>query len=111
MGAPTLKEAHESIYDVLALIRQRPPTYLDERSISRLRSFLVGYQCGLGSHGLTFRTERPDFNGFHSWVARRLGFSSSTAGWCYMILEKSKGEADALDRFFLLLDDFRKESL
>ena len=110
MSAPQLQEAKESVYDILELVRRRPPMYLDERSISRLRSFLVGYQCGLGSHGLTFRADRPDFHSFHDWVAQRLGFSSSTAGWCNMILKKSTDEQDALDRFFILLDEFRKES-
>ncbi len=108
MNAPQLQEAKESIYDILGTIRRHPQMFLGERSISRLDSFLVGYKCGLGSLGFTFRAERPDFHLFHDWTARRLGFSSSTTGWRSMILQKSAGEEDALDQFFSLVDEFRR---
>jgi hypothetical protein len=109
MDAPILREAKQSIYDVLELVRKRPPIYLDEYSIKRLRSFLVGYQGGLISQGFEFRNANPDFHAFNDWVAKRLGFFESTAGWCNMILEKSVNERDALERFFALLDEFKKE--
>ena len=108
MNAPQLQKTKESIYDILGTIRRHPEMFLGERSISRLDSFLVGYKCGLGSLGFTFRAERPDFQFFHDWTAGRLGFSSSTTGWRSMILEKSAGEEEALERFFLLVDEFRR---
>jgi hypothetical protein len=109
MDARNLREANQSIYDILELVRKRPPIYLDEYSIKRLRSFLVGYQGGLISQGFEFRDEKPDFHGFNDWVAKRLGFFESTAGWCNMILEKSANERDALEHFFVLLNEFKKE--
>jgi hypothetical protein len=107
--APTLQELDESIYDVLEAIRQRPGIYIVEPSIYRLQSFLTGYSAGLGRVGFVLR-DGASFHRFHDWVARRLGFAGSAAGWCNMIREKSATEADAFQMFFVLLDEFRKET-
>jgi hypothetical protein len=108
MSAPELQELDESIYDVLDAIRKRPGMYIAEPSINRLHAFLVGYTAGLGRVRFALRGE-GDFHRFHDWVAGRLGFGSSTSGWCNMIRSKSVSEADAFDRFYALLDEFRKE--
>ena len=109
MSAPQLQEGKESIYEVLEAIRRHPPMLLGERSS-------VGWIPSLSATSVvwplrvSFRAEQPEFQEFYTWIARRLGFSNSTTGWCRMILQKSAGEQDALDRFFILLDEFRKES-
>ncbi|HMJ65357.1 MAG TPA: hypothetical protein VK615_08390 [Candidatus Binatia bacterium] len=107
MAAPQLKEAEESIYDLLAHIRRRPGLYIGDPELTRLQSFIIGYECGLGRGGLMPRHEEPEFHGFHDWIARRLGYYESTSGWYKMIRERCVSEREAFDRFYELLDEFR----
>ena len=81
-------------------------TYLDgERSLKRLRSFLIGYEAGVSaSHGNL--TGLEDFHTFNSWVAKRIGFIESTSGWCNMIFLKAGSDEKAFNLFFELLDEF-----
>ncbi len=104
-----MQELDESIYGALDAIRKKPGLYIAEPSINRLHAFLVGYGAGLGRVGFVLR-DVDSFHRFHDWVANRLGFGESTSGWCNMIRDKSTSEADAFNRFFVLLDEFRRES-
>jgi hypothetical protein len=47
MATPHPKEAEESIYDLLRTIRRRPGLYIADPELTRLHSFIVGYECGL----------------------------------------------------------------
>lgn len=109
MNAPLFQELDESIYDMIDAIRKRPALYIANPSINRLDAFLLGYTGGLGRARFAVRDEE-DFRRFHGWVANRLGFGEPTSGWCNMIRDKSTDESDAFHRFFVLLDEFRKES-
>lgn len=109
MSATDFKELDESIYGILDSIGKKPGLYLGTPSINRLQSYIVGYNDGLGRVGFAVQGN-ADFHRFHDWVARRLGFGESTSGWCNMIRDVSTDEADAFRRFFVLLDEFRKES-
>jgi hypothetical protein len=110
MSAPDFQELDESIYDMLDRIRKKPGLSIATPSINRLHAFIVGYTAGLGRVGFAVRDEEH-FHRFHDWVAHRLGFGGSASGWCNMIRDKSKSEVDAFHRFFVLLDEFRKDSL
>ena len=119
-------EATYCIYKVLDLIREKPGMYCGAKSIVRLHVYLGGYDhamCDLG-----FNQEcSPEFSfSFDDWVAARLGYYETTAGWCNMILAQTKGwspkrkwrtlaqsgtpseEALAVARFYELLDDYRR---
>jgi hypothetical protein len=99
----------ESIYEVLERIRSRPALYLGESTIVRLDAYLVGIITGLGMAELALR-DAHDFHRFHGWVAGRLNINESASGWCRMIRSKSASDEDAMKQFFVLLDEFRKES-
>jgi len=107
MTAPSLKQIDKSIYDILAPIRHKAGLYIADPELTRLNAFIIGFQCGLALGGMTFRDEPPDFFGFHDWVARRLGYTSSTMGWYKMIRGRCASEREAFDRFYELLDEFR----
>jgi hypothetical protein len=109
MSAPEFKETEESIYDLLETIRKRPGMYICKPSLQGLRDFLGGYTAGLGRVRLVLR-DTTDFHRFHDWVAHRLGFYESTSGWCNMIRDKSANEEEAFRKFYVLLDEFKKES-
>lgn len=110
MSNVEFKDADHSIFELFEMIKKRPAIFLDgDASLKQLRSFLVGYDCGLGRTHFVLR-ERAIFDQFNDWVAMRLGFTSSTSGWCNMILEKSgNDDAKAYRIFFDLLDESYKE--
>jgi len=103
-----LETVDESIFDFLGSLRRRPGLYFGKTSLVRLQAYLFGYQAGLAKVSKSLKGEE-DFHEFHDWVAKQLGFSSSTVGWCNMILEKSASDEAAFHRFFELLEEFKKE--
>lgn len=104
------KDADHSIFELFDWIKKRPAIFLDgDPSLKRLRSFLVGYDCGLGRVHFALR-DHAIFDQFNDWVAAHLGFGNSTSGWCNMILAKSgNDDAKAYHFFFDLLDQFCRE--
>src|SRR5579859_4280709 len=98
------------IFELCELIRRKPDFFLDgDRSVKRLRSFLVGFETGANSKQGEL-TGQEDIRQFNSWVASQLGFSNSTSGWCNMILSKAKTDEEAFEVFFDLLDKYRRAS-
>ena len=98
-------EAQE-LFEVLDGIRRHPNmTGVEGKSLTALRVFLCGYECGVA------RSEKRGIFGhlrpFNIWVAKELGFAEPTSGWCNMILARAKSEERAFDMFFDLLDRFR----
>ena len=121
------KETYNS-YDLLDKMREKPAMYLGLKSLTRLEAFLNGYRYAAGYERGVKDIAHPAFNDFHDWTAARLGYESSTAGWCNIILADTLGwspkhhkwaklmqsvkpadEAAALDRFYELLDEYRRE--
>lgn len=101
------------VFDLCDQIKRRPGIYLDgDKSIKRLRSFLVGYDAGVGFQAGPDLTQRKlvgaeEMRLFNDWVAKRLGYSNSTRGWCEMIAARVGSDEKAFDVFFELLDQFR----
>lgn len=95
------------IIEILQEIRRRPGIYIDgDLSLKRVRSFMVGYQVGAASTAKELK-DQAQFHQFHDWVAKRLEYSSSTSGWCNMILERAGSDEKAYEVFFELLDEFK----
>jgi hypothetical protein len=108
MNNKSFESLEESVLEFLGTLRSRPGLYFGETSLSRLQAYLNGYEAGLAACGK--RLARQDqFHPFHDWVAAKLGFSSSTRGWCKMILDKTVDERQAFERFFDLLDEYQRE--
>lgn len=93
---------------VLALLKQmrgRLGMYVGASSVIRLAAFLRGYdlameQCG-GAAADSF------LPAFRDWIHQR--FQSRQHSWEDTILLHSTDEADAVQRFWNLLDEFIKE--
>jgi hypothetical protein len=97
------------IMEILEKIRHRPAIYIDgDRSLKRVRSFMVGYEVGSASTPREF-TDRDQFHQFDDWVARRLRYAESASGWCNMILGKAGSDEKAYEMFFQLLDEFKRQ--
>ena len=90
---------------LIDVIREKPPLYIGERSLSALYFFLQGYVTGLRFYDIEAPYPLPA--DFHDWVAYRLHFFESTSGYRNMILKRVPNESAALDRFFELIDEHR----
>ena len=67
----------------------RPAMWTGELSLKSIRTFIDGYSFALSEYQL-IETNEKELN-FHDWVANKLGFYESTAGWQNMILAVTIG--------------------
>lgn len=99
------------LYDLLAKIKQRPSLYLGKRSLSHLHVFLDGYSFACRQIGIPVTEQEKDFAEFQEWIEHRFN-QENTQSWSRIILFYTEDEADALNRFFELFEDFlRREKL
>jgi hypothetical protein len=95
-------------YKYIKAMKHRTGLYLGEYTISAMYHHLSGYDMACYHHNLqSSENLTPRWGLFHEFTKRKTGFSESTGGWKYMILEHCKGdEAKALDLFFAFFDEF-----
>jgi hypothetical protein len=94
----------KNLYDSLDKMRERPAMYLGSHSITRMEAFISGFYEGSNDD----ITENPPFDNFNDFVGKFYG-KYTTAGWKNLILADHYGdEIEALDRFFVLLDEYRE---
>ena len=100
------------LYKMIEDMRVRPAMYLGTSSVTKLQSFLDGYQAALYNFDIE---EIQDillplpFWFFHEYVARRFDYYESTSGWCNMILDQTaQDEEKGLQLFYTLLDEFKQ---
>ena len=108
MTSPRLPQTDDSVYDALASIRKHCGLHGPERSLCRVDAFLLGYECAL--RGRFEWRDLAHFKKFDAWVSQRYGLPASSYGWCRMILERAGNDEAAFAEFFVLLDEFRKDS-
>jgi hypothetical protein len=95
--------------ELLEDMRPRPYLYIGKKSLTALWHFLLGFDMALATYQIG--GEENCFPGdFHDWVAYRLHFKYSTAGWRNMILERIPDEEAALEKFFELFDDYKNRT-
>lgn len=86
-------------------IREHPGLYLGSASITALYHFLGGWSTALERHAIVDDSLHVPMD-FHEWVAYRERFNESTPGWCRMLLDRCGSEEAALQRFFVLHDEY-----
>jgi hypothetical protein len=93
---------------LLQEMRQRPlATYLGQVSILKLADFLRGYEYALIK---TKVAAEPSFlAGFRDWIHQR--FQTKQMSWEVAILQHSASEADAVNRFWELIDEYLKRPI
>lgn len=101
-----------NVFDFLDQIRARPTMFVgeDDKNLSGLRvveTLMEGYYTGLGVHGVGETVPRVTFDHFSHWLRLR-GYAEFSLGWAW-VLHEAHGDA-AFDKFFDLLDDYRKVS-
>lgn len=80
----------KNIYELIETLSVRTAMYTGEHKLSNIRSFIDGYTFAVEDDELRSKF-LSDFGGFHDWVAEKLGFRESTAGWQNMILAIEMG--------------------
>lgn len=93
------------LHELLEKIKQRPSLYLGKRSLSHLQVFLDGYTFARRQLGVSITEQEQEFDDFQEWIEQRFN-QPSTQSWTRIILFYSEDEADALNRFFELFEDF-----
>ena len=99
-----------TIYDVLDVVRVRPAMWIGQPSPYGLQVFLSGFRSGIHAAGQALARESPPFQGFHAWVAARLGLETNGKGWPMLLLEACGEETAAFDRFWTELDEYRRSA-
>ncbi len=99
-----------NLYETLQQIKETPGMYLGRPSVSDLFMFLVGYEFARTEMGEELDEEEELFyDSFQPWLQQRLGVKSVTS-WAKLIMLSCHDEKAGFDKFFLLLDEFRKQS-
>jgi hypothetical protein len=82
--------------------------YMLSKKIHTLATYIEGAR-----HGISKCIKEPDnFMKFHDWVADYYDLEHSSAGWPNIILKESGGDEEkAVDTFFQLYDEFKKEQI
>lgn len=93
--------------ELIKKIEKRPSLYLGCHSINYLRVFLNGFLYAMPKdESIEFY---KDFEGFQAYTQKKYQVTT-TQGWHQIILFYSANEADALDKFFEIFNDFLKTS-
>ncbi len=90
------------ILSLLAAIRRRPGMYIGKPSLIRLGAYLDGYEHA--AQDLAGKEPDSTLMDFCDWIHARAG--STRYSWEETILQESKDDADAQERFWKLLDEF-----
>lgn len=80
--------------------------YLTPVSICALYHFMNGFSAGRAGTGAEADNPLTLPRDFSEWVAYRLHFFGATSGWHNMIVERFGDGPHAVERFFLLLDEY-----
>ncbi|HEY9621935.1 MAG TPA: hypothetical protein V6C78_16380 [Crinalium sp.] len=98
------------LYDMFEKIKSKPAIYLGRLSIFQLEAFYFGYSFTRHELGLPQTEQELEFAKFQEWLQNRFEIKT-TQSWASFILFLSRDEKDALDRFFELLDQFKRQSV
>ncbi|EKE28087.1 MAG: hypothetical protein ACD_3C00103G0002 [uncultured bacterium (gcode 4)] len=97
-----------NIYEHLDKISKRPWMFIWDNSIISLRLYILWYYWCLNEKEF-IENEIPSFHNFHDWVAKKYWYKESTSWWANMILDQTKDEKKALEKFFELLSEYKNE--
>ena len=108
LPTPTISISN-SLYQLLEKIQKRPAMYLGGRALSRLEAFLGGYFVAKKELALPLTPEEEHFTHFQDWLQIKFQIQSNQS-WAKIILFYTTDEAQALDRFFDLWQEFLQET-
>jgi len=89
-------------YNVLKSIEHRPVIYTGQYTLQSIDSYISGYYRALLDNGIV--TDSNTNESFFDWIARKLDYYESTAGWVNMIVANSIGLKPKNVKWRALLD-------
>jgi hypothetical protein len=94
-------------YELLDSIRLQPELYTGRKSLQDFRMFLLGYQLGRIHSGIAPSHEEQEFREFDYFIQQKYRWYD-VGGWAAKIQYFYWNDANALDEFFKLFDEFRE---
>ncbi|MFN6518403.1 MAG: hypothetical protein RMY29_028495 [Nostoc sp. CreGUA01] len=96
------------LYKILEKIQARPGMYIGRVSVSDLFIFLAGYKTARRELGIELTEEENDFcENFHDFIEQKYKLHTSNS-WAKIIMLYCQDEKAGLERFFKLLDEFKR---
>jgi hypothetical protein len=96
------------LYELIQKIKKRPSLYLGKKSLSHLQVFLDGYTFARRQSALPLSAQEQEFDRFQEWVEQRFQ-QPDTQSWAKIIIFHSEDEAQALELFFELFEEFSSQ--
>ena len=95
-------------YEFLKQIKGRWDVHMSVITLRGLHTWLGGYKQALFDHGLDKNKEfcKKKKNDFHDFVAKKLGFRESTAGWADMILATTLGHDPKTFNWLVFMNNY-----
>lgn len=97
-----------TFYELIKKIKQRPTLYINQRSLSQLKTFIDGYTFALRQVNIPVSEQEREFEDFQKWIEQKYN-QPSTQHWYKIILFYAEDETDALDKFFELFREFMQQ--
>lgn len=98
-------------FEMIERMRERPGAWLGKKSITLLQAFLIGYSVAETDYNLKKPTHQLfplNWWFMHEFSKIKCNESSSTAGWCNIILNYCRGDEEAaLNKFYEIFDEFK----
>lgn len=115
-------------YKLLKQIERRPAMYVGQNTLRAIFIYTSGYYHALIDKGFVTAAHTDD--PFFDWIADKLGYYESTAGWVNMIVAESMGfdskninweevfetpttneqHSISINRFYELMEEYKKEN-
>ena len=95
-----------TFFGLLAAVRERPGMYIGRKSLRDFYSWLGGFGFARMQAGLPPLPGEDEFDGFDAFVCDKYRWHD-VGGWAAKIAYYYRDDADALDQFFALLDEYR----
>jgi hypothetical protein len=96
----------DTFFGLLDAIRERPGMYIGRKSLRDFYAWLGGYRFARMQAGLPPLPDAAEFDGFDAFVCDKYRWHD-VGGWAAKIAYHYRDDADALDEFFALLEEYR----
>ncbi len=100
--------ASKNIFDLIDIIEQRTAMFIPYKSIMSLITYLNGYETCLDLHGI-IEEKVPNFRHFNQWLGKKFDhWIHLSYGWAEAIKFNIEDNEDPFEKFFSLVNEFRK---
>lgn len=96
----------DTFFGLLDAIRERPGMYIGRKSLRDFNAWLNGYTYARLEAGSAPLPDEAQFEGFDAFVCDKYDWHD-VGGWAAKIAYYHRDDANALDEFFRLVDEYR----